>query len=238
MELIFATGNVSKLREASEILGEGITLATPAEFGHPEDIPETGNSLSANSFLKAKYIYDNIGRDCFADDTGLEVEILGGAPGIYTARYAGPGHDSAANIAKLLTEMARREMEASLARGYGIDTVHATRRARFVTVSTLFLGGKHYTFEGIMSGRIAISRSGTEGFGYDPVFIPDEIPADFAESLEGLASADQHPVTAGSIVLVPNAQRLTCADLPEWAKNLISHRGRSLRAMAEFLRSL
>ena len=205
--------------------------------------------------LKAQYIFDHLGCDCFADDTGLEVEILGGAPGVYTARYAGPGGDSAANIAKLLREMASMEMSASQARAYGLDTVHASRRARFCTIVTLFLGGEYYTFEGIMPGRIAIARSGSEGFGYDPVFIPDEIPAwaapgadvastaarasvKGATSVANVASTAALAATAGdAIALVPNVWRLTCADIPEEAKNAISHRGRALRAMAGFLRS-
>ncbi len=341
MKLAFATGNIHKLREASEILGEGFELVTPSSLGLDADIPETGKTLRANSLLKAQYIFDHLGCDCFADDTGLEVEILGGAPGVYTARYAGPGGDSAANIAKLLREMASMEMSASQARAYGLDTVHASRRARFCTIVTIFLGGEYYTFEGIMPGRIAIARSGSEGFGYDPVFIPDEIPAwaapgaaaafagdagpaaDGASAAVGAstaaalasvadapytshiacaaalasvakapssavakvrtskvsAAAGQKPAattadiasasalasvvgtlasagasasviasnsalasvagTAGdAIALVPNVWRLTCADIPEEAKNAISHRGRALRAMADFLRSL
>ena len=236
MKLAFATGNIHKLREASEILGEGFELVTPSSLGLDADIPETGKTLRANSLLKAQYIFDHLGCDCFADDTGLEVEILGGAPGVYTARYAGPGGDSAANIAKLLREMASMEMSASQARAYGLNTVHASRRARFCTIVTLFLGGEYYTFEGIMPGRIAIARSGSEGFGYDPVFIPDEIPAWAAPGAAALASVAG---TAGdAIALVPNVWRLTCADIPEEAKNVISHRGRALRAMADFLRSL
>ncbi len=330
MKLAFATGNIHKLREASEILGEGFELITPSSLGLDADIPETGKTLRANSLLKAQYIFDHLGCDCFADDTGLEVEILGGAPGVYTARYAGPDGDSAANIAKLLREMASMEMSASQARAYGLDTVHASRRARFCTIVTLFLGGEYYTFEGIMPGRIAIARSGSEGFGYDPVFIPDEIPAWAAPGAAGgaaggavfagasasviasasalasvagapasdiarvaalasvagapasdiasaaalasvakapssavakvrtskaSAAAGQKPAattadiarasalasvagTAGdAIALVPNVWRLTCADIPEEAKNAISHRGRALRAMADFLRS-
>ena len=309
MKLAFATGNIHKLREASEILGEGFELVTPSSLGLDADIPETGKTLRANSLLKAQYIFDHLGCDCFADDTGLEVEILGGAPGVYTARYAGPGGDSAANIAKLLREMASMEMSASQARAYGLDTVHASRRARFCTIVTLFLGGEYYTFEGIMPGRIAIARSGSEGFGYDPVFIPDEIPAWAAPGAAGgaasaggsaaalasvakapssavakvrtskvsaaagqkpaattadiasasaLASVAGTPASAGAsasviacasalapvagtagdaIALVPNVWRLTCADIPEEAKNAISHRGRALRAMADFLRS-
>ena len=137
MKIVFATNNPGKLREALAILGEGFELVTPAEVGITEEIPETGNTFRANSLQKAQYIYDKTGLDCFADDSGLEVDILGGDPGIHTARYGGPQRDPAANIAKLLSEMARREMEASVARDYGIPTPKATRKARFRTCVAL-----------------------------------------------------------------------------------------------------
>ena len=207
MKIVFATGNPGKLREAQEILGEGFELVTPAEAGIREDIPENGNTLRENSLEKARYIYDKTGLDCFADDTGLEVEILGGDPGVHTARYGGPQKDPAANIAKLLSEMSRREKEASFARELGIGTPHATRRARFRTSVTLILNGKNHFFDGIMEGQIALRRAGKGGFGYDPVFIPDG-----------------HDVTA--------------AEITEEQKNAISHRGKALRAMAEYLKSL
>lgn len=229
MKLVFATGNRGKLQEAAEILGEGFELVTPADMGLEEDIPETGKTLAANSLLKAKYISDHLGADCFADDTGLEVEILGGAPGLHTARYAGDAKDPKANIAKLLTEMARKEREASLARAYGLRTVHATRCARFVTVATLILDGEIHTFTGEMTGKIGIVPTGKGGFGYDPVFIPDWIPAEEPGAPQETPDADG---------LVPNRGRLTCAQISEEAKNRISHRGKALRAMAEFLHSL
>ena len=202
--LVFATGNPGKLREAQEILGEGIVLVTPAQVGLAEDIPETGKTLQANSLQKARFIYDRTGLDCFADDTGLEVDILGGAPGVQTARYAGAAKDPAANIALLLREMERREQEASVMRSLGLRTPKAGRTARFRTSVTLILGGKMHFFEGVIEGRIARTRSGKGGFGYDPVFIP--------------AGLDR-----------------TAAEIPEEAKNAISHRGKALRAMAEFL---
>ena len=155
MKIVFATGNPGKLREASEILGEGFELVTPAEAGIPEDIPETGETLRANSLQKAQYIYEKTGLDCFADDTGLEVEILAGAPGVHTARYGGPQKNPADNIARLLREMACREREASVAREYGFNTPHATRRARFRTSVTLIIGGEKHFFDGIMEGQIA-----------------------------------------------------------------------------------
>ncbi len=206
MKLVFATGNSGKLREASEILGGGFELVTPSQAGIKGDIPETGTTLRANSLQKAQYIYDHTGgEDCFADDTGLVVEILADAPGVYTARYAGEPRSYDANMDKLLREMALMEQEASMAREFGINTVHATRKARFRTVVTLIVGGKKYFFDGVMSGRIAYSKAGDGGFGYDPIFIADEYPGK------------------------------TVAQLTEEQKNAISHRGKALRAMAQFL---
>ncbi len=206
MTIIFATGNSCKLREASEILGEGFELVTPASKGITEDIPETGTTLRANSLQKAQYIFDHTGgTDCFADDTGLEVDILGGAPGVYSARYAGPEKSFTANMDKLLREMSVHEYEASVAREFGISTPKATRRARFKTVITLILGGEKHFFEGAMEGKIAYTKAGDGGFGYDPVFIADEYPD------------------------------VTVAQLTEDQKNSISHRGKALRAMAAWL---
>ena len=206
MKLIFATGNRHKLQEASEILGEGFDLSIPADAGLAEDIPETGNTLEANSLQKAQYIFDRLGADCFADDSGLEVDALGGAPGVFTARYAAGDARFADNLDKLLFEL---------------DGLPRERRtARFRAVVTLIIGGKAKQFEGVLEGYIGTERRGLGGFGYDPIFIPLEIPARQAD---------------GSIVLVPNAQGLANAQLPEGDKNLISHRGKSLRAMARYL---
>ena len=205
MKLVFATGNPGKLREAAEILGEGFELVTPAEVGITEDIPESGNTLRANSQQKADYIYKKTGLDCFADDTGLEVEILGGAPGVETARYAGPQRNPSDNIDKLLAEMSRLEKEAAMARTNGLSTANDNRKAQFRTTVTLILGGERYFFDGVMKGSIARERHGKGGFGYDPVFIP-----------EGCS--------------------VTAAELTEEQKNAISHRGKALRAMAEYLR--
>ena len=205
MKIVFATGNPGKIREAAEILGEGFELVTPAELGITEDIPETGNTLRANSMQKADYIFKKTGLDCFADDSGLEVDILGGAPGVETARYAGPNHDADANIDKLLSEIARREKEAAMARTNGVSTSKANRSARFRTSVTLILNGEHHFFDGVMEGHIAYERAGNGGFGYDPIFVP-----------EGYDK--------------------TNAELGESVKNAISHRGKALRAMAEFLK--
>ena len=206
MKLVFATNNPGKLHEALGILGDGFELVTPAEVGITEDIPETGNTLRANSLQKARYIYEKTGLDCFADDTGLEVEILGGDPGVHTARYGGPQKNPADNIARLLREMACREREASVARSYGFNTPHATRRARFRTSVTLILGGEKHFFDGIMEGQIARAKAGQGGFGYDPVFIPDSYD-------------------------------ITAAEITDEEKIAISHRGKALRAMADYLKS-
>ena len=223
MKIVFATGNGGKLREAQEILGEGFELVTPAQIGLEEDIPETGETLRANSLMKAKYIYDHAGCNCFADDTGLEVEILKGAPGVHTARFAGEAKDPDANMARLLFEMGIHEHEASVARSYGLNTVHATRRARFRTSVTLILDGKPIFFDGTLEGHIALQKTGGQGFGYDPVFVPERIPA-----REG-----QSPDEDG---LVANAGNLTIAQLSDDEKNAISHRGKAMRAMAEYLK--
>ncbi len=186
---------MGKLREASEILGDGIKLMTPADIGIHEDIPETGKTLEENSLQKARYIFNRKGCDCFSDDTGLEVEALGGAPGVYTARFAGLEKDFDKNMDKVLSELARQE-----SRFPGVS-----RRARFRCVVTLILDGKVRQFEGALNGTIARSKSGHGGFGYDPIFIPDEYP-------------DR-----------------TLADITEEQKNAISHRGKALSAMAAYL---
>lgn len=205
MKFVFATGNSGKLREAREILGEGFELVTPAEMGITEEIPETGNTLTTNSRQKAEYVRDRCGCDCFADDTGLEVDILGGAPGVHTARYAGEEKDFNRNIDKLLDEMSRKQLESDFASEAGLSVRKYGRKARFRCVVTLILNGEEHYFEGVLEGRIALSRSGNGGFGYDPVFIPDEYP-------------DR-----------------TLSDITEEQKNAISHRGKALRAMAEWL---
>ena len=188
MKLIFATANLHKLREAQEILGPGFELLPASEAGITEDIPETGNTFRDNSLQKAEYIYKRTGLNCFADDSGLEVDVLGGAPGVETARYAGPGRDSAANIAKLLKEMGQA----------------TNRKARFRTCVTLILNGETHFFDGVMEGSIGIIPYGNGGFGYDPIFIPE-------------------------------GYNITTAQLPADEKNAISHRGKALRAMAEYL---
>lgn len=202
MKIVFATANQGKLREAAGILGEGYELVTPAMLGITEDIPETGTTLQENSAQKAEYLYSRCHTDCFADDTGLEVNALGGAPGVYSARYAGgEGHDSQANMDKLLHELEGKD----------------DRTARFHTIVTLYHGAEILQFEGEVRGHIGTEKKGDGGFGYDPVFIPDMIPAE-----DG--------------TIVPNTEGLTMAEVPA-AKNVISHRAMALKAMAAYLHS-
>lgn len=208
MKIVFATGNSGKLREASEILGPGFELVTPAEMGITEDIPETGNTLTANSRQKADYLWSRCRCCCFADDTGLEVDALGGAPGVCTARYAGDDKDFDKNMDKLLYELSVVESEAGMASSMGLHIKPVSRRARFRSVVTLIIDGQRHYFEGSLEGEISKERSGSGGFGYDPVFIADEFPG------------------------------RTLADISEEEKNAISHRGKALRAMAEYLRSI
>ena len=199
MKIIFATGNAGKLREAAEVLGPDFEIVSPASLGITEDIPETGSTLQENSLQKARYLFERTGLPCFADDTGLEVDALGGAPGIYSARYAGPGHDHDANMAKLLAELKKIPDQV------GDDGV--SRRARFRTVVTLILAdGQPHFFEGTCEGSIATARRGSGGFGYDPIFLPDAYPG------------------------------RTLAEVSEAEKNAVSHRGRAIRAMADWLK--
>lgn len=176
MKLIFATHNANKVREIQQILGDNYVFAGLSEIGCQEDIPETSPTIEGNALQKARYVLDNYGYDCFAEDTGIEVEALGGAPGVYTARYAGDEKDDKANIAKVL-----RELEGN-----------ANRRAQFRTVIALVLNGKEYTFEGIAKGSIALEPRGGSGFAYDPVFIPDE--ADGRTYAE-MSSAEKHAIS-------------------------------------------
>ena len=205
INLVFATGNSGKLREASEILGQEFKLVTPSEVGISEEIPETGKTLKANSLQKAQYLFDKCGRDCFADDTGLEVDSLGGAPGVYTARYAGEDKDFNKNMDKLLHELSVVEAEAQMAASLGLKVRKVTRKARFKSVVTLIVDGEKHYFEGTLEGKIALTKSGNGGFGYDPVFIADDYP-------------DR-----------------TLAEVSEEQKNAVSHRGKALRAMAQWL---
>ena len=166
MKIVFATNNQHKLSEIRQILGDRIEVLSLKDINCDVDIPETGTTLETNALQKAKYIYDHYQMDVFSDDSGLEVDALGGAPGVYSARYAGgEGHDSEANMAKLLHELGENN----------------NRRARFRTVIALIMQGQTHEFEGIVNGEITRERRGGEGFGYDPIFQPEGYEQTFAE---------------------------------------------------------
>ena len=211
MKIVFATNNEHKLSEIRAILGDAFEVVSLADIGCHEDIPETGQTLEENALMKAEYIYDKYHLSCFADDTGLEVEALNGAPGVYSARYASmssdsgqtspASHDSEANMARLLRELANNN----------------NRKARFRTVIALIekkdvcpCGCTSikvvHKFEGIVNGEITREKSGAEGFGYDPIFRPDGYDKTFAE---------------------------LGADI----KNQISHRARATQKLAEYLKA-
>ncbi len=164
-KLVFATNNAHKLEEIRAILGDKMEILSLADINCHADIPETANTLEGNAHLKSEYVYNHYGLDCFADDTGLEVEALDGAPGVYSARYAGNGHDSQANMQKLLKEMEEKN----------------NRKAQFRTVISLIEKGEERRFEGVVKGEITTERRGDSGFGYDPIFQPEGFDETFAE---------------------------------------------------------
>ena len=191
MELVFATNNAHKLEEVRQILGDRFKVLSLNDIGCHEDIPETGNTFQDNALQKARYVKEHYGYDCFADDTGLEVKALNGAPGVHSARYAGD-HDSEANMTKLLHELEKK----------------SDRSAQFRTVIALILNGQEVLFEGIVTGQIATERHyGDGGFGYDPIFVPDGYTETFSQ-------------------------------MSSQGKNLISHRGRAVRKLADYLKQL
>lgn len=164
-KLVFATNNLHKLQEITKIAGKDFEIVSLSDINCHDDIPETADTLEGNALQKAHYIKEQYGYDCFADDTGLEVEALDNAPGVYSARYAGPGHDAEANMNKLLSEMQGKK----------------NRKARFRTVIALVLDEKEYLFDGIIKGNIIEEKKGSAGFGYDPIFMPEGYTQTFAE---------------------------------------------------------
>ena len=195
-EIIMATNNAHKLEEVRQILGDEFLVRGLAEIGCHEDIPETADTLEGNALQKARYVHDHYGVDCFADDTGLEVTALEGAPGVFTARFGamngyGESHDADANIRCLLDKLKEAE----------------DRSARFRTAVALVQNGEEHLFEGIVEGEILMQKVGEGGFGYDPVFAP----------LEG--------------------KGLAFAQMSAEDKNAISHRGRAITKLVEFLKS-
>ena len=191
MKIVFATNNAHKLDEVRQVVGEKFDIVSLRECGIVEDIPENEPTLEGNALAKARYIYERTGFNCFADDTGLEVDALGGEPGVRSARYATDGHDDEANKRLLLERLQGEE----------------NRAAQFRTAVALILGGKEYLFEGIVRGEIALEQHGEGGFGYDPLFFPER-------------------------------GDLTFAQMSSEEKNAISHRGRAVRKLAEFLQQM
>ena len=188
MKIVFATNNAHKLDEVRQVVGSSFEIVSLRECGITEDIPENEPTLEGNALAKARYIHARTGLDCFADDTGLEVDALGGEPGVRSARYATDGHDDEANKRLLLERMS------------GVEN----RAAQFRTAVALILNDEEYLFEGIVRGAIAAEQHGEGGFGYDPLFFPEGGDRTFAEM-----SGEE--------------------------KNAISHRGRAVRKLAEFL---
>lgn len=191
MKLCFATNNKHKLQEIQQLLGSRFTLVSLADIGCNEELPENQATLEGNSLEKAQYIWDHYQVNCFADDTGLEVEALNGAPGVYSARYAGTQRDNQANMALLLQNLQGKN----------------SRNAQFRTSITLILDGQMHQFEGKVKGHIGLQQKGNQGFGYDPLFIPEGSAKTFAEM-----------------------------DMAE--KNSISHRGRAIAKLIDFLKQV
>ena len=179
-ELVFSTNNEHKLEEVSEILKDHFNVLSLKDIGIVEDIEETGETLEANALIKAKYIWDNKHYNCFADDTGLEVEALDNAPGVYSARYAGEQKIAKDNVEKLLSELKDKD----------------NKKARFRTVIAAVLDGKEYLFEGIINGYITDTPKGNGGFGYDPVFVPDGYDKTFAELGNDVKNSISHRALA------------------------------------------
>ena len=175
-KIVFATNNAHKMEEVAAMLGGEYRLVTLRECGITEEIPENEPTIEGNALQKARYVHERTGADCFADDTGLEVDALGGAPGVHSARYATDGHDFEANMRLLL-----RNMEGK-----------SDRRARFRTVIALILDGEEYVFEGVVAGRITEQPAGDHGFGYDPVFVPEGETETFAEMAPERKNAISH----------------------------------------------
>jgi len=175
-DLLFATNNPHKLREIREIMGSEFRILSLKDVSLDTDIPETQDTIEGNAIQKARFIYEQTGIDCFADDTGLEIDALEGRPGVYSARYAGEGCSFDDNVSKILREL---------------DGV-ANRKASFRCAICLIMGGKEHLFEGRVDGLITTERKGIDGFGYDPVFLPNGFPQTFAEMPPYLKNGISH----------------------------------------------
>lgn len=180
MKIVFATANENKVREISKLVGEKIQLKGLKDIGCLEDVPETSDTIEGNAIQKAQYVFDKYGVDCFAEDTGLEIFALDMRPGVYTARYAGEARDPNANMTKVLRELQDEE----------------GREARFKTVIAYIKGGTLHTFEGIVNGNIANEKMGNGGFGYDPIFIPEDGSHTFAQMTDDEKNKISHRARA------------------------------------------
>ncbi len=179
-KIVFATNNIHKLEEIRNILNGEYEILSLKDINCFEDIPETSNTLEGNALLKAKYVKEKYGYDCFSDDTGLEVESLNNAPGVYSARYAGESKDTQANMKKILDELKNK----------------SNRKAQFRTVIVLISGSKIYQFEGIINGEIIQEPRGNTGFGYDPIFVPNGYNETFAELGNNIKNKISHRAKA------------------------------------------
>lgn len=176
MKLVFATNNKHKLEEVRAIVGDRVEILSLNDIDCHDDIPETADTLQGNALIKARYIHEKYNVDCFADDTGLEVEALGGEPGVYSARYAGEECDSQANMHKLLENL----------------TGENNRNAQFRTVIALIIKGEEKLFNGIVKGEISREKMGNSGFGYDPIFIPEGFSQSFAQMSSEMKNSISH----------------------------------------------
>lgn len=174
--LVFATNNPNKIREVQELLGDRYNFLSLKDVGCHEELPETSPTIEGNALQKARYLHQHYGHDCFSEDTGLEVVALKGAPGVITAHYAGPERDAHQNMSKVLHEMAQQDH----------------REARFRTVIALIMDGKEHLFEGIVAGEISTQPQGTDGFGYDPIFLPEGSNRTFAQMSKEEKNAISH----------------------------------------------
>jgi len=192
MKIVFATNNQHKLKELQQILGDKFELLSLADINCFEEIPETSPTIEENSLEKAEYVHKKYKTDCFADDTGLEIEVLDSRPGVYSARYAGDDKNMEKNIEKILSELENQE----------------NRNARFKTVVSLILNGETHQFEGIINGKIIKEKIGESGFGYDPVFMPDGYDITFAEMDARLKNKISHRgIAVQKLVKFLNAKR-------------------------------
>ncbi len=186
MKLVFASNNKNKIQEIQALVPNTIQIVSLEDIGCTKDIPETADTIEGNAILKANYVTSNYGYDCFADDTGLEVDALNGAPGVYSARYAGEQKDANDNMDKLLSELNDK----------------SNRKANFKTVIALNLNGKQNLFTGIINGKIIEEKIGTNGFGYDPIFVADRFDKTFAElTMEEKSTISHRGIAVKELIL-------------------------------------